>query len=124
MSSTHGGTESGRLVYSPPKRAAHECQPPLRYRVWHGLTTGEPPAFSWSSVPPADRTAGLLDGEPDAPLGSVWRCGCSRYWTAADLTPPDGHGVVYVARRLGWRPATWLERRRARRAEAGQESTP
>lgn len=31
------------------------------------------------------------------PLGSIWRCDCGRYWTAADT---------------GWRPAKRRERRR------------
>lgn len=108
---------TGEIVYRPPEHLRHNCQPPMRCRVYAAPVAPDwPPKFkAWRECTGWHDGYGCINGEAAEPIGAVWRCDCGRNWI---VYMPQNHPAssLQVEYRPTWRPASWLERFRARRA--------
>lgn len=100
--------------YTVRPEQGHECQPPMRERV-----------FTLPASITGGKTAQHVTRIPDGAWGDLWRCDCGSLWrigNACDncdrLGRNDGSCTAgwHHVTEAGWRPATWWQRVRNRRA--------
>lgn len=107
----------GKVAYRPPQRESHNCLPPMKCAVLElRERDGEPLPPRITGWRPCGPQHEMSCAWPQAaePVGSIWQCECGAFWTVyQQKNHPNSN--IYVDYDPEWRPATWSERRRARR---------